>query len=202
MEYQNASRAPVRVGRSREAQEMNCTDEEAAILTRNVKPYKEPNRWLSGAVGSVLRSLLFNKGACLFFGTLGYWGFGFLSLAFAYEGVAATMFMRTGFLPLDLLTTNPMVLWVISFFMVVFGINEGDGRYEAKGFLETTWMGLGGAVAVVSFAVSFVWGVFMIPVFLISLLALNSTEPFDMGILILCALPGGYVAASKMREIQ
>jgi hypothetical protein len=202
MDYQDANRAPVQVGRSAAAQEMNCTDEEAAILTRNVKPYKEPERWLSGAVGSVLRALLFNKGAALFLGTLGYWGFGFLSLAFAYEGVAATMFMRTGILPIDMLTTNPMVLWAISFFMVVFGIHDDNGQYQAEGFLETTWMGLGGVVAVVSFAIAFVWGVLMIPIFLISLLAFNSTEPYDMGVLILCAMPAGYVAAFKMSEIQ
>jgi hypothetical protein len=201
MGNQDASRVQVQVGRSAAAQEMNCTDEEAVILTRNVRPYKEPNRWFSGAVGGVLRALLFNKGASLFFGTLGYWGFGFLSFAFAYEGVAATMFMRTGILPVDMLTTNPMVLWAISFFMVVFGIHDDNGRYQAEGFFETTWMGLGGALAIVSFAVAFVWGVFMIPIFLISLLALNSTEPFDMGILILCAMPAGYVAAFKMREI-
>lgn len=177
------------------------TEEEAGLLARNAKPCR-PKRARFGWIGSALRALLFNKGAALFFGTLGYWGFGFLSLAFAYEGVAATTFMRTGILPIDMITTNPMVLWAISFFMVVFGINQGDGSYQAKGFLETTWVGLGGVVAVVSFAIAFVWGVLMIPIFLISLLAFNSTAPYDMGVLILCAMPAGYVAAFKMKDIE
>lgn len=202
MRNQEANRVPVPVGHSPEAREMNCTDEEAQILTRNVKPYKEPNRWLSGAVGSVLRALLFNKGAALFFGTLGYWAFGFLTLAYTYEGVAVTESFRTGFIPLDMFTTNPMVLWGISFFMLVFGMNEGDGRYEPQSFLESMWTGFGAMVMMISLPIAFVWGVLMIPIFFISLFAFNSTEPYEVGVLILCALPGGYLVAMKMKEIQ
>lgn len=202
MGNQDASRVQVQVGRSAAAREMNCTDEEAAILTRNVKPYQAPNRWLSGAVGGVLRALLFNKGAALFLGTIGYWAFGFLTLGFFFEGVAVTGFLRTGFFPLDMVTENPMVLWAISFFLLVFGMNEGDGRYEPGGVLESLWMGLGAIVLMISLPIAFVWGVLMIPIFFISLLALNSTEPYEIGFLVLCALPAGYLAALKMREIQ
>lgn len=192
----------VRVGRSAAAQEMNCTDEEAAILSKNIKPYKEPNRWLSGTVGALLRALLFNKGASLFIGTLGYWFFGFLTLGFFFEGVAVTYFLRTGIFPVDMFTENPMILWAVSFFMVVFGINQGDGSYEPQSFLESAWMGLGAIVMMISMPIAFVWGVLMIPIFFISLLAFNSTEPYEIGFLVLCGLPAGYLAALKMKDIQ
>lgn len=80
MEYQDASRAPVQVGHSPEAQEMNCTDEEARILTRSVKPYTPREETPLWKVGKGLRwvswALLFNPAAGMLLGTIGYFVFG------------------------------------------------------------------------------------------------------------------------------
>lgn len=82
MDYQDANRAPVRVGRSAAAQEMNCTDEEAQILTRNVKPYiprEETPLWkIWKGMRWVGWALLINPAAGILFGTIGYFLFGVL----------------------------------------------------------------------------------------------------------------------------
>ena len=194
--------AKVRVGRSAAAQEMNCTDEEAAILSKNIKPYKEPNRWLSGPVGALLRALLFNKGAALFLGTVGYWTFGLTTMGAAFEGKNATSFLRTGVPVLDNLVGNPMIMMVISFFLLVYGLSDRD-RYDGQdSVLEAMWGGLAAMVLIPSFASAMVWGVLSAPIILISLFGLMTEAPFNPGILFLFGLPWGYVLVVKATSEQ
>jgi len=189
------------VGVSKDAQQINCTDEEAQILLRkDIPPVMETSNRTSGAMGLLLRGLLFNRGSAMFFGTVGYWFFGCLFVAYSWEGVSVTSFMRTGFHPLDEFTQNPFILWVVSFFMLKLSLDDKLRIPDRIGFLEKIWMRLGGFVMLVSFPIAYIISMLMIPIFLISLLGLFSSAPFEMGIVFMCALPWGFVLAVKLQK--
>lgn len=82
MRNDQMSEAGVPVGVTPEAREMNCTDEEARILTRNVKRYISREDTLLWKIWKGLRwvgwALLINPAAGILFGTLGYFLFGVL----------------------------------------------------------------------------------------------------------------------------
>ena len=68
---------------------MNCTDEEARILLRNRKAGGGEGRG-PGLIRSALGVLLLNRSAALFFGTIGYWVFGALTLALSQASTLGT----------------------------------------------------------------------------------------------------------------
>jgi len=199
MRNQEANRAPVQMGHSPDAREMNCTDEEARILTRNVKPSADRSNRVSGPVWALLQSLLFNPGAALFFGTIGYWFFGILSVGWAQQGVSTMFFLRTGFHPLDMLITNPFVMTALSFVLVVIGLRpDHDGEAKSRGAL---WRGLGAMVMMISMPVAYLGSILMGMIFFVTLpFAMGSTESYDMATLIMFLVPGGYLAAMKLTQ--
>lgn len=199
MSYVEKSRGPVNVGRTTAAQEMNCTDEEAQILTRNLNPYSERSSRFSGPVWSLLQSLILNPGAALFFGTIGYWFFGLLMVMWAQQGVSTMFFLTTGFRPLDMLITNPFVMTALSFVLVVIGLRPNDD--ENGNIRGALWYGLGAMVMMISLPVAYLGSMLMGAIFFITLpFALGSTEPYDMGMFIMFLIPGGYLAAVKMNQ--
>lgn len=188
------------VGVTKDAQQINCTDEEARILLRNPLPVMDNSNRPSGPVRSLLGGLLFNRGAAMFFGTFGYWFFGCLYVAYSWDGVAATSLLRTGIHPLDAFTQNPFILWVICFFMVTLSLDDSRRLPDKVGFLEKIWMTLGGAVLLISFGIASILSMIMVPIFVISLLGLFSPVPFEMGIWAMCALPWGFMLAFKLKN--
>lgn len=199
MRNQEANRVPVQLGHSPEARDMNCTEEEARILTRNVKPYVDRSSRVSGPVWGLLQSLIFNPGAALFFGTIGYWFFGILSIGWAQQGVSTMFFLTTGFYPLDMFITNPFVMTILCFVLVVIGLKPNhDGDVHRRGAL---WYGLGAMVMMISMPVAYLGSILMGMIFFVTLpFAMGSTESYDMGMLIMFLVPGGYLAAMKLTD--
>lgn len=199
MQHDQRAQAPFQVGQSPEAREMNCTDEEAQILTRNFKPYVDRSDRAASPVWLFFESLIFNRGAALFFGTLGYWFFGMLMIGWSQQGVSVMFFMKTGFYPLDMFITNPFIMTGFCFALILGGLREyqGDPR-EARGAL---WGGLAMMVVMISVPIAYLGSLLMGMIFLVTFaFALNSPEFYDMASLIMFLLPGGYLAALKMSQ--
>jgi hypothetical protein len=181
------------VGFSKEAQQINCTDEEARILLRKDLPRTDVLK-TRGPTRKVLDFLILNPGAALFFGTIGYWFFGALTIGWVQQGVSATLFLRTGFPPLDMFIRNPMVLTVLSFVLLVIGTGGDKDRPSLFG-------PLGALVALVSLPIAYLGAMLTGAIVFISLpFALSSNAPYDMSILFMFLLPLGYMAAIKMAQ--
>ena len=183
------------VGFSKDARQINCTDEEARILLRKDLPrYGGPKP--RGPVRALLGFLILNRGAAIFFGTLGYWFFGILTIGWAQEGVSATRFMSTGIHPLDMVVTNPMVMATLSFFLLAAGVSRDQDEPSLFG-------GLGLMVMMISLPFAYLGSMLMGAIFFITLpFALNSSASYEMGTLIMFLLPAGYLALIKMAEFR
>lgn len=190
MRNDQMSEAGVLVGVTPEAREMNCTDEEARILLRNRKAGGGEGRG-PGLIRSALGVLLLNRSAALFFGTIGYWVFGALTLAMSQASVYVPA-IRTGIAPLDLFVGNPLLMLGLSFMLLVVGVNEDLDEAKSKNVLFAP---LAALVVIPSVAIAYVLSVICGAIFLIVLpFALSSTAPVTMDMLILLLLPVGYAA--------
>jgi len=196
------------------ARDLNCTDEEAVMLLRNVKGYgKRPsllrrlalrteqviqnNRLLGLTLGSllwVIRATIWNSSAALFFGTIGYWVFGLLMIGSVQMSGSSTPFFETNIYLVDMFITNPMIMTAISFGMVVLGMGADNDDI-------TLWTGPAAVVVALSVPIVYLATGLMGAILVITLpFAMSSTAPYDMTILYLFLLPGGYLAALKFSE--
>ena len=50
----------------------------------------------------------------------------------------------------------------------------------------------------ISIPIAYFGSALMVPLFLIALFGMLTSAPFEMGIMILCALPGGFLLAVKL----
>lgn len=193
------SQATVQVGVTPEARKMNCTDEEARILLRSRGDAAQTGRFRRslGPIGAVLEVLLFNRPAAMFYGTIGYWTFGLLTLGM-FQSEIYVPALRSGIAPLDLFLSNPMVMWGLSFALLIIGLTEQDPDKRYRG-------GLYGPLAmlvvmpsvVISYVLSVIFGAIAA---IVVPFALASTAPVTAGMVILLLLPLGYAAPFKMAD--
>lgn len=189
----------IQVGVTAEARKINCTDEEARILLRNNRPVS--NRRLSlkalGPVGALLEVLLFNRAAALFYGTIGYWAFGLLTLGMSQSSIYVPA-LQSGFVPLDMFIGNPMLMWGLSFALILIGLTETD---PDKRYSVTLYGPLAALVVMPSVVISYVLTVGLGALAAIVVpFALASTAPITAGMVVAFLLPLGYAASFKMAD--
>lgn len=196
MRNDQMSEAGVLVGVTPEAREMNCTDEEARILLRNRKAGGGEGRG-PGLIRSALGVLLLNRSAARFFGTIGYWVFGFLTLQMS-QASFYTPAIRTGIGLVDMFVGNPLLMLGLSFMLLVIGVNEDLDEPESRNVLYAP---LAALVVIPSIAIAYVLSVICGAIFVVVLpFALSSTAPVTMDMLILLLLPFGYSVPFKLAQ--
>ena len=182
------------VGSTKEAQQINCTDEEARILLRKdlTRPEVVKTR---GPTRKVLDFLILNPGAALFFGTIGYWSFGLLAIGVAQNGVYAGHLYSTGFHPLDGIINNPLVMMALSVVLLVIAASS-ENRDRPSLF-----KGLGVMVVLISFVVALM-GTMLTGAILFIGFAISQGEIVGGGALEMFLVPAGYLLFVKMTALR
>jgi hypothetical protein len=178
------------VGVTKDAQQINCTDEEARILLRNPLPIVggvKPR----GPVRAFFDYVILNPGAAFFFGTLGYWTFGCLAIAAASRGVYAGQIYVTGIHPLDAIINNPLIMLSLCVLLLLIGASS-DNRERPSLF---KWLGV--LVGLASYGIALLATMLMGLIVFIGFLASQGAFS-DKGTLMMFLIPAGYLAFCKM----